>query len=110
PAFAANDTSSSLDALLQRFAEEYLRRSPEEATQYEFDVGSNAGLRAQLDDRSLSASAKDHEAATRALDDLARIDRTKLDASARLDYDTAVFVYSTLKELTARYGTVDINL
>lgn len=110
PAFAANDTSPVLDALLQRLAEEYLRRSPEEATQYEFDVGANAGLRSQLDDRSLSASAKDRESATRALDDLTRIDRTKLGAAARLDYDTAVFVYSTLKDLTARYGTVDINL
>ena len=110
PAFAANDTSAGLDALLQRLAEDYLRRSPEEATQYEFDVGANASLRSQLDDRSLSASAKDRESATRALDDLARIDRAKLDASARLDYDTAVFVYSTLKDLTSRYGTVDINL
>ncbi len=110
PAFAANDTPSALDALLQRFAEAYLRRSPEEATQYEFDVGANADLRSQLDDRSLAASARDRESAARALSDLAKIDRTKLDAAARLDYDTAVFVYSTLKELTARYGTVDINL
>lgn len=114
PAFAANDTppdtSLALDTLLQRLAEEYLRRSPEEATQYEFDVGANANLRSQLDDRSLSASEKDHASAMRALNDLARIDRIKLDASARLDYDTAVFVYSTLKDQTARYGTVDINL
>lgn len=110
PAFAANATSPQLDALLQKLAEEYLRRSPEEATQYEFDVGANASLRSQLDDRSLAASAKDRESATRALNEIARIDRTKLDASARLDYDTAVFVYSTLKDLTARYGVVDINL
>ena len=110
PAFAANDTSTALDALLQRLAEDYLRRSPEEATQYEFDVGANAALRSVLDDRSLSASAKDRESAAQALSNLARIDRTKLDAAAQLDYDTAVFVYTTLKDLTARYGTVDINL
>lgn len=110
PAFAANDTSPALDALLQRLAEQYLRRSPEEATQYEFDVGANADLRSQLDDRSLAASAKDRESAARALSELAKIDRTKLGAAAQLDYDTAVFVYSTLKELTSRYGTVDINL
>ncbi|MDY6944440.1 MAG: DUF885 family protein [Pseudomonadota bacterium] len=110
PAFAANAPAAELDALLQRLAQEYLQRSPEEATQYEFDTGANAGLRSRLDDRSLAASARDRESATRALDDLARIERTRLDASARLDYDTAVFVYSTLKELTARYGTVDINL
>lgn len=113
PAFAADSASrdqTELDALLQRLAEAYLHRSPEEATRYEFDVGANAHLRSQLDDRSLSASAKDRESAVRALDDLARIDRAELDASARLDYDTAVFVYSTLKDLSARHGTVDINL
>jgi uncharacterized protein (DUF885 family) len=110
PAFAANATSPALDALLQRLAEDYLRRSPEQATQYEFDVGPNAGLRSQLDDRSLAASVKDHESATRALSELAKIDRAKLDAAAQLDYDTAVFVYSTLKDLTARYGTIDIDL
>nr|WP_298728938.1 DUF885 family protein [uncultured Steroidobacter sp.] len=110
PAFADNDTSPALDALLQRLAEDYLRRSPEEATQYEFDVGANAGLRSRLDDRSLAASARDRESASRALSELAKIDRTRLDAAAQLDYDTAVFVYSTLKDQTARYGTVDINL
>lgn len=110
PVFAANDTPPALDALLQRLAEEYLRRSPEEATRYEFDVGANANLRSKLDDRSLAASAKDRESAARALSELAKIDRTKLGAAAQLDYDTAVFVYSTLKELTAFAGTVDINL
>jgi uncharacterized protein (DUF885 family) len=110
PAFAANDTSPALDVLLQRLAEDYLRRSPEEATRYEFDVGANAGLRSQLDDRSLASSTQDRESAARALSELAKIDRTKLGAAAQLDYDTAVFVYSTLKELTAFPGIVDINL
>ncbi|WP_129777266.1 DUF885 domain-containing protein [Peristeroidobacter soli] len=110
PAFAANGTSPALDVLLQRLAEEYLRRSPEQATQYEFDVGANAELRSRLDDRSLAATAKDHESASRALSELARIDRTRLGAGARLDYDTGVFVYSSLKDLTGRYGTMDIDL
>jgi uncharacterized protein (DUF885 family) len=109
-AFAANDTSPALDALLQRLAEDYLRRSPEQATQYEFDVAANAELRSKLDDRSLTATAKDHESATRALSDLAKIDRTKLEAAAQLDYDTAVFVYATLKDLSGRYGMIDIDL
>jgi uncharacterized protein (DUF885 family) len=110
PAFAANSTSPALEALLQRLAEDYLRRSPEQATQYEFDIGANAALRSKLDDRSLAATAKDHESATRALSELAKIDRAKLDAAAQLDYDTAVFVYSMLKDLTGRYGTMDIDL
>lgn len=110
PAFAADSTSPALDALLQRLAEDYLRRSPEQATQYEFDVGANARLRSQLDDRSLAATANDHESASRTLSELAKIDRAKLDAAGQLDYDTAVFVYSMLKDLTARYGTIDIDL
>ena len=110
PAFAANDSSIPLGALLQQLAEDYLRRSPEQATQFQFDVGPNAGLRSQLDDRSLAATARDHESATRALSQLAKIDRGKLDPAAQLDYDTAVFVYSMLKDLTGRYGAIDIDL
>ena len=110
---AADSESTSearLATLLQRLAENYLRRSPEQATQYEFDVGTHASLRSQLDDRSPSAAAHDRESATRALADLSRIDRTQLGASARLDYDTAVFVYSTLQDLSGGYGTIDIDL
>jgi len=110
PAFAANDSSIPLGALLQQLAEDYLRRSPEQATQFQFDVGPNAGLRSQLDDRSLAATARDHESATRALSQLAKIDRGTLDPAAQLDYDTAVFVYSMLKDLTGRYGAIDIDL
>ena len=48
---------AALAKLLQRAAEEELRRSPEEATGLEFDTGKNAGLRSRLDDRSLPAIA-----------------------------------------------------
>ncbi len=106
----ASAAEADLAKLLQRLAEAYLRRSPEEATLYEYDVGANAGLRSRLDDRSLDAVVKDRESATRALADLKRIDRSRLGAMAALDYDTAMFVYSTLQDQTARYGTVDINL
>ncbi|MET0225106.1 MAG: DUF885 family protein [Dokdonella sp.] len=106
----ASGAEADLQKLLRRLAEDYLRRSPEEATQFEFDVGVNAKLRSQLDDRSPAAAVSDRESAVRALAELARIDRKKLGAGARLDYDTAVFVYSTLQDLSGRYGTVDINL
>src|SRR5687767_9658508 len=93
-AASATPAEAELAKLLQRLAEEYLQRSPEEATQYDYDKGANAALRSRLDDRSLNAVARDREAATRALADLARIDRSKLGSAAQLDYDTAVFVYS----------------
>lgn len=107
---ASQSPDTALAALLQRLAEEHLRRSPEEATQFEFDTGAQAGLRSRLNDRSLEAVVSQRAAAEKALVELGRIDRTALGASARLDYDVAMFVYSTLKDQLARYGTVDLNL
>lgn len=106
----AGNKDAELAALLQRLAEAYMHRSPEEATRYGYDAGSNAGLRSQLDDRSLDAIARERAAVSRALVDLARIDRTALSPQAALDHDVATFVYATLKDQLARYGYVDINL
>jgi uncharacterized protein (DUF885 family) len=105
-----NESDARLQALLQRHSEAYLRRSPEDATRYEFDTGVQAALRSQLDDRSLDAIARDRSAIDRALAELSAIDRASLSAHAVLDYDVAAFVYTTLKDQLARYGYVDVNL
>src|SRR5262245_34471984 len=77
-AVPAVDVQGTADAqlarLLQKLAEEYLHRSPEEATAFDFDTGANAELRRKLDDRSLDAVARDRTGVDRALADLARID------------------------------------
>ena len=109
-ATAPAPADAEVAGLLQRLAETYLRRSPEEATQYQFDVGANEALRFQLDDRSLAAVARDRESAAKAVADLKRIERHRLGPTAQLDYDIALFVYSTLRDELQRYGTVDINL
>ncbi|MET0533765.1 MAG: DUF885 domain-containing protein [Steroidobacter sp.] len=109
-ASAASTPDDDLAQLLQRLAEDYFRSSPMEATQFQWDVGANAGLRSRLDDVSLQASATNRKAAAAAVDQLSRIDRSKLGAASRLDYDTAMFVYATLKDLLARYGVIDIDL
>jgi uncharacterized protein (DUF885 family) len=111
-AVAKTDASADaqLAALLQRHSEAYLRRSPEDATRYGFDVGSNAALRSQLDDRSLDAITRDRGAVDRARQELKRIDRKALSPAAKLDYDVAEFVYGTLADQLSRYGFVDINL
>ena len=70
PVLAATQADDELARLLQRLAEEYLRSSPEEATQFEFDVGANAGLRSQFDDVSLNASDKNRKAAAAAIEQL----------------------------------------
>ena len=105
-----DDADARLEALLQRHSEAYLQRSPEDATRYELDTGAHSGLRAQLDDRSLDAIARDRREVDRALGELLAIDRASLSPQRALDYDVATFVYRTLKDQLARYGYVDINL
>jgi uncharacterized protein (DUF885 family) len=109
-ALAQGSADAALEALLQRHAEAYLYRSPEDATSNDFDVGAHAALRARLDDRSLAARATDHAAVRQAMADLRRIDRGTLSTRAALDYDVAAFVYGTLDDLLGRYGYVDGNL
>lgn len=110
PALAATPADDELARLLQRLTEEYLRNSPREATQFEFDVGANARLRSQLDDVSLGARDRNQQAAAAAVRQLERIDRKQLSAASKLDYDTAMFVFATLADQLQRYGTVDIDL
>lgn len=107
---SAGQADAALAALLQRHAEAYFQRSPEEATANSYDVGAHAGLRALLDDRSLPARASDRAAIRQALVQLRRIDRASLSANGVLDYDVASFVYETLDDLLGRYGYVDGNL
>ena len=107
---ATKSSDTALAALLQRLAEEHLRRSPEEATGLGLDTGKNASLRSRLDDRSLEAIATHRKAVDAALTQLTRIDRSSLGTAARLDYDVANFVYTTLADQLGRYGFVDINL
>ena len=107
---SGGSADAALAALLQRLAEEHLRRSPEDATGLEFDTGKNAALRGRLDDRSLDAIATQRRAVDAARAQLARIDRSSLGAAAQLDWDVATFVYSTLADLLGRYGFVDLNL
>jgi uncharacterized protein (DUF885 family) len=107
---AQNTADAQLASLLQKLAEEYLHRSPEEATNLDYDTGANAELRRKLDDRSLAAIARHRAAVDEAIADLARVDQSALSPSAKLDRDVAYFVYATLKDQLARYGFVDINL
>ncbi|WP_430389160.1 DUF885 domain-containing protein [Blastomonas fulva] len=101
---------SALAALLQKHSEAFLRRSPEEATGSNFDVGAHAALRGRLDDRSMAARATDRTAIKMALGNLDSINVTALSPRARLDHAVARYVYETLADLLGRYGYVDGNL
>ncbi len=101
---------AAIDALLRRHCEAFLRRSPEEATGIGFDVGAQAGLRGQLDDRSLTARASDREAVRQALRELKALPSAGLSQRAGLDRDVALYVYESLDMLLGLYGYADINL
>lgn len=105
---AADD--ARLDALLQRHCEAFLRRSPEEATNVDFDTGANAYLRGKLDDRSLAARAGDRAGVKQALAQVKAVPVAGLSPRALLDRDVALYVYETLDTLLGLYGYVDINL
>jgi uncharacterized protein (DUF885 family) len=107
---AAAGSDATLDPLLQRHAELFLQRSPEEATSNDFDTGVHAGLRARLDDRSLAARAGDRTAVRDALRQLEAVPASGLSARAALDREVALYVYRTLDDLLGRYGYVDMNL
>jgi uncharacterized protein (DUF885 family) len=111
PALAQGGSAdAALAALLQRHSEAYLRRSPEEATGNDFDVGANASLRAKLDDRSLAARSGDQAGIKAALAQLTAVDVRALSPRSALDHAVAGFVYETLTELLGRYGYIDGNL
>ena len=100
----------ALKALLQRHTEAFLIRSPEQATNFDWDSGTHADLRGLLDDRSLAAMARDRTAIRSAQAQLGRIDRAQLSAGAALDYDVAAFVYAQFADILGRYGYIDIDL
>ncbi len=112
PAWAAGTGGgdAALEALLQRHTEAFLRRSPEEATGNDFDVGAYAALRGKLDDRSMAARAGDRAGIRQALAELKKIPVAGLSPRAALDRDVALYVYETLDDLLGRYGYVDMNL
>lgn len=101
---------AALNRLLQRHAELFLHRSPEEATNFSYDTGPNAGLRSRLDDRSLDAIARDRTAIAAARQQLQGIPVDTLSARGRIDHDVASFVYERLAAGLARPGYMDINL
>ncbi|WP_129791772.1 DUF885 family protein [Sphingosinicella sp. CPCC 101087] len=111
PAVAAPGSEDDrLRNLLQRHAELFVIRSPEEATGLGLDVGSRQFLRERLDDRSIQARERDLAAVREARTALRAIDRARLSAPAALDFDVAAFVYDVLGDQLGRYGYVDSNL
>lgn len=72
------------------------------------DLGGSAAD--PVGDRSLSGRSAAHAANARRITELQSIARDQLSPAARLDRDTAAFVYSVLDDQLARPGTIDLDL
>jgi uncharacterized protein (DUF885 family) len=94
PAAAASDKgeAAKLNALLDKFAAEQLKRTPETATGLGLDKGKLAGLKSKLSDYSLAASEKERRDCKKRLAELKKIDRSKLSGIDAANYDTVLFV------------------
>lgn len=83
---------AKLEAMLDAFFHEELLSSPERASNLGLDKGDLAFLRSKLKDRSAAGLAADRAALRDRMARLKTIDRAKLDAPEKIDYDTLAFV------------------
>ncbi|WGM30194.1 DUF885 family protein [Brevundimonas sp. NIBR11] len=100
-AFARADEDARLDAILSRQFEEDLNGSPTSATSLGLDVGTRAGQRAQLDDRSLAAARHEAVRARERLEELRTIDPSALSVEGRASYDVLSFQKEVAAEAAA---------
>ena len=110
PPSAAED--AKLRAMLDRFFEQQVDDSPQQATQLGLDKGARAPMKARLDDRSLAERAKDVHRTRMRLAELRTIDRNALSEPAKVDYDVVAYRYDQGVENSTRfeYGNAFGNL
>jgi uncharacterized protein (DUF885 family) len=110
PAFAAPASEAQAKALLDSFAENFLRLKPERATSLGVDIGARAGLRQKLEDRS---SAGVNRFASMLKADLARaeaLDSSALSFSTRTSVEVVKSAYRTaLEGFALPYGDVPVD-
>jgi uncharacterized protein (DUF885 family) len=95
--------TARLHALLDRFMDERLARSPEEVTSLGLDHGARAAAKSRLDDRSLAARARDRRENADRLARLRHIDRKPFQGMDRVNYDTVAYVMATEAEADRRF-------
>jgi uncharacterized protein (DUF885 family) len=100
---AAEASASPLDALLDRFFDEDLHRSPERATILGLDKGEMAGLRSKLSDRSPAGLAAAKAATADQLARLKQIDRAGLSGIEAVNFDCVAYVLEQRVSVNKRY-------
>ncbi len=109
-ALQANPRSAAAAALLDSFAENFLRLNPEAATSLGVDTGTRAKLRYELN--NVSAAGREHFAAV-IRSDLARakaFDTSGLDFQTRTNFEVVRYAYETgLEGFRFPYGDVAVG-
>jgi uncharacterized protein (DUF885 family) len=109
-ALQANPRNAAAAALLDSFAENFLRLNPEAATSLGVDTGARAKLRYELGDRSAAGRA---EFANIIRSDLARakaFDASALDFQTRTNFEVVRYAYETgLEGFRFPYGDVSVG-
>lgn len=95
-AWAGEGEDARLAALLERHARSLA------------ELGGSASD--PVGDRSLAGRSDAHAANAKRIIELQSISRDQLSPAARLDRDTAAFIYSVLDDQLARPGTIDLDL
>jgi uncharacterized protein (DUF885 family) len=91
PVAARSDADDRLDAMLSRWFEEDIDRSPEAATNLGLDNGAKAHLSSKLADRSEAAWTADRASARARLQSLADFDQTGLTRPGTVNLAVAAF-------------------
>ena len=102
-AAAAQSSETKLGALLDAFARDDLKRSPEEATQLGLDTGDLAVQRHKLDGRSLADHAQDKATVADRVARLKSVNRAALTGMAAVNYDTVAYVYGNENDANRRF-------
>jgi uncharacterized protein (DUF885 family) len=82
---------AELARLIDDIMDEWLRRSPEQATSLGLDKGPRAGAKWRLDDRSLAAVKEDRRNVAANLARLKTIDRKALGGQSAVNYDIVAY-------------------
>ncbi|HEX8233570.1 MAG TPA: DUF885 family protein [Caulobacteraceae bacterium] len=102
-AFAQASEDARLRALLDRFFEEQVNESPEQATSLGLDEGPRAPLKARLDERSPQERSRDLARARERQAALRGIDRAKLTGMSVVDYDVVAYQLGRRVEVGGRF-------
>jgi uncharacterized protein (DUF885 family) len=101
---AAADAEASLGKLIDDIMEQWLRRSPEQATSLGLDKGPRAAAKRQLDDRSLAAVSQARSEVAANLARLKTIDRKALGGQHAVNYDILAYWLDSEDQANQRFN------